>query len=151
MIEQQLIRWVKASVYKHFNELQPAHKLLYYTRQRSIDHSEYFELRLTGPQVTQITRKDWRIDLTVDLLIRCEMTTNIYRIEDLKGIGAQRFTECIPVHRYGPATDVENDDSWVENLTAEDAILITDFGEHENGKVLHSALERDYRMFYRKG
>ena len=145
MIEHQLDRWILASVDKHFRTLS-TYAPFYVKGQKVGEHPEWFELAVFGPTWEQTTKGQHRVDCTIDLLISLIKISNVYRINELRGLAQLKFVNCIPIYRYGDvAKDAANDDSFVGDLLQQDEIETLNFSE---GEIQRATLEQSYLIRY---
>lgn len=150
MLEHQLVRWVKASINTHFYNLRQGVHLHLEGRKRQTEGlSEWYELRVDGPIVICTTKKKFKLECIINILINVALQNNIHRIDELTGRVENMFTRCIPVYRYGPSTDPENDNSFISHLVQRSELDIVNFGELKNQvELTQMTLEQEYDMRY---
>ena len=145
MIEHQLDRWILASIDKHFRTLD-MYAPFYVKGQKVSEHQEWFELTVFGPTLQQTTKGQYKVDCTIDILISLIKTSNVYRINELRGLAQLKFVNCIPVYRYGDVTkDAANDGSFVGDFLQQNETEVLNFSE---GEIQRTTLEQPYLMRY---
>lgn len=116
-LNQSLLLWCNASIADHFStKLGEKHLHVEGFVRETDSLTEWFELRITGPQGTIITYNQSKMLFTVDLGIVIVNGENGYALQSLIGLGLAAFTNNIPVYRYGPEDDPANDGSYVGEL-----------------------------------
>lgn len=146
MIEHQLDRWILASIDKHFRTLD-TYAPFYVKGQKVGEHQEWFELTVFGLTWEETTKGQYRVDCVIDILISLIKTSNVYRINELRGLAQLKFVNCIPVYRYGDVTkDAANDDSFIGDLLQQNETEALNFSE---GEIQRTTLEQPYLMRYK--
>jgi len=109
-INQNWPRWVFASISKHFDDNRKGLPLFIEGQHRDTRTlKDFIELRLDGPQFTEVSHKCWRIYFEVNILVQSTMDeSNYHRIHQNVGIVAAAFSD-IGLLRYGtgPGNDQE--------------------------------------------
>ena len=101
-------RWVYASIAKHFNTTIAVPNNLYmYLAGRSDDtgkHSEFIELRISPVQTTEISKNNFRINVTIDITYSVQLVPEDgYRAQTVAGLIETAITD-ICVYKYGNGT-----------------------------------------------
>ena len=106
-------RWIKASVSKHFDDSRGTLPMFIEGQYRHTrKEKDFIELRMDGPQLTEISRDYWRIYGEVNVLITSVMdNTNYHRIDTNVGIVAAAFT-TIGLFKYGVASSINDQSQW---------------------------------------
>lgn len=136
-------RWIKASVADYFSSLLGNERLIIDGEKRPLDpKASIFELRFDGPDIQQNTRGEYNLGYTVNLLIRSsENEDDVYKLDYLKGIGANCFQTSIPIHKYGKQSS--DDQSHIGCITLKTNIDVRDFGyTHET--IYHVCIQGYY-------
>lgn len=114
MLNERLTRWITSSVAKHFKTAETDSFTMYMEGQRPRaldDKTNYYELRIDGPYIVEISRGVYDVYIEVNVLISSPMqmgeSVNIYSIQDSIGKVLSRFTKTIKIFKLGeqPAID----------------------------------------------
>lgn len=143
-------RWLDSSIKYHFNSIKTTIPLVFNTQEDDRDYSSFVELIIDNKTIEQLNFKHLKIICDITTYIKCNISDEDYEINNIKGLVLSYYTDCIPVFRFGPEEDQENDDSFISNLKGESVCEINDFGKHKDGKVLHSSISRTYKLIYKK-
>lgn len=153
MTDPNLIRWVHASVNKHFDGYKGNCYLHFEgTGRRQPDSTRVFwaELRCDGPYETGGTAGEENCTFEINVLICASIEdTYAYRIQDLQGRFGVAFTSCIPVKRYG---DQPQDDQslvgYLQLLTNNgEKLMVSTFGQiGPNTDLKQGSIEGHYHM-----
>lgn len=149
MIPLEYNRWVFASVTKHFFDAASAANVeaIIEGQVAQATASDYYEIRVNGPKLTQTSHSDWLVEAPVNIFISSQVNeSNFHRIHDLCGIIVAACT-TISVYRYGPITeDGPNDQSLVGCLYVDGQIRTDHFGQlAANRPVMRAAVTAFYR------
>ena len=147
-------RWIFASVSNHFNTLAIAVPLPLFIEGQHRDTREikdFFELRLDGPRMTEVSANNWQIRIEINCLVQSAMDeTNYHRIRQNTGVVAAMFTG-IGIFKYGDGLD--DDQSQIgcmillQDKRGRDFLEISHFGQIEPAtKLLQSTVEGHYEM-----
>ena len=118
-------RWIKASIAQHFSTFFTI--IVDGQRRPSIQPRERFELRFDGPDVSEKLQGEFQLGYVVNLLIiSASNEEDIYKMDRLKGRGADPFITRIPIYKYGPA--LNDDGTLIGCITRKSDIDIKDFG-----------------------
>lgn len=140
MISSKWPRWIKASVSKHFDANRSGIALYIEGDKRlTTEPPELFEQRINGPFITEYNKKA-QVKIVINLLIKYlpSIRSNLYRMEDLKGIASSMFTITIPLLKLG------DDGSSFGCLTRENNLDIIDWGLVDTG-VHMATVEAEYK------
>jgi len=153
MIQQELPRWVFASVSKHFNAIATVAFPMFVEGQPrdTKDLDQFFELRMDGPWFTELSKNYWRIYFEVNILVSTTINeTNFHRIHSNVGVVAAKFTE-IQVFKYG--TGVNDDDSLfgcfklLQDSRNREILKIFHFGQiDDTTKLTQASIEGHYEL-----
>lgn len=147
------IRWIVASINKHFSDALAAAGLDLYVegQDRRTDQEEnYAELRYTGPRFFELSKGYWQIDVDLDVLV-CSKTNdrNIYTPEVGVGSVLAAFTNDLPVSRYGkgPADDANVQLGCLRLVPDNGGICVNNFGyPKDQVRLRQASVEATYRM-----
>lgn len=134
MISQHLPRWIFASVSKHFYDNKGDYVLFIEGQNRSgvglPSEPQYFELRMDGPDVIEVSKDVFRVNIEVNIVCSAAMNDeDFHLIHAMVGHIASKFT-TIGVYKLGPVTDpVINDGSLIGCLNLNSRIEIRHFGQ----------------------
>lgn len=153
MTDPNLIRWVHASVNKHFNDNRGSCYLHFEgTGPRPADNSRVYwaELRIDGPYETGGTAAEENCTVEINVLLCASVEDNYaYRIQDLQGLFGVAFTPCIVVKRYGDQP--QDDQSVVGYLQLQtnggEKLMVSTFGQiGPNTQLKQGSIEGHYHM-----
>jgi len=116
-MDENMSRWIMASVAKHFDARHSTIPMYIEGQPRVIknDAVEHFELRQDGPDCTEVSKDYWRCYIEINILVMmAKSKTDAYRIRRLTGIIQKAFTKCIEVYRYGDG--ILDDKSYIGTL-----------------------------------
>jgi hypothetical protein len=149
-------RWIHASISKYFKDLARPKSLVLWieaeeTTQKDKDAPDRVEIRWDGPYATQLTRKEWRLNLELNGLITSVANRDdAYAHKKVVGLVQAMITD-IPVYRYGTLLDID-DKSYLGCLqlradSDREAIITSYFGKMESQTPIEqSTVEAHYRM-----
>ncbi len=111
-------RWIYSSISKHFNTTIAIPNSLYlYITGRSDDtgkKSEFIELRISPIQTTEISKNNYKINVTIDILYSVQvLPEDSYRAQTVAGLIENAITD-ICVYKYGNGPN--DDDSFLGGL-----------------------------------
>ncbi len=147
-------RWVFASVSKHFDDNTPGLDMFIEGQHRDTrKKKDFIELRVDGPQITEISKNYFRIYGEVNVLVTSAMdNTNYHRIHESNGIVAAAFT-MIPLFKFG-VESVVNDQShfacWnlLQDTGKRHRVDIFNFGQVDvKSEVVQASVEGHYETF----
>jgi|6_EtaG_2_1085325.scaffolds.fasta_scaffold89534_2 hypothetical protein len=155
----QLNRWVRASLVKHFyNALKDIeHVHVEGQERRTKDKQKWFELRIDGPFIREVTKSRFRINTEVNILVvnlQDNSNPSIYGMDELTGQAASKFVSCVEIFRYGDvADDAANDGSRIGELQLrpqnDEEIDVTFFGKlRPDTPVEQASVESHYQGFW---
>ena len=103
MISQHWPRWVVASFSKWFSDRKQGIDFFVEAEEQKLEDSEnYFEFRMNGPIMTEISKDYWRLEAVVNILIVSKQnSSDIHTIHRNVGIAAAMFTKCVSIYKYG--------------------------------------------------
>jgi hypothetical protein len=130
-LNQSWPRWVFASVSSHFNQHRQGLPMFIEGQHRNTRNmKDFIELRMDGPQFTEVNRGEWRIYFEVNILIQSTMDNeNYHRIHTNVGIVAAAFTDIV-MFKYG---NQPGDD----NSVWECAKILQDVGKRQHIDIFH--------------
>lgn len=150
-------RWIFASISKHFDDRRQGVELFIEGQKQKVPSPpDLFELRVDGPDFTQVSALDWEIHIEVGVLVNATNDQKDYhRIHKLCGIITEAFTD-IPVYRYGDGVD--DDDSFLgclllqQDLGSRKSIQVTPFGKTDVAvPIMQSSVEAKFAMTLTQG
>src|SRR4051812_28933495 len=122
IIDQNLVRWMTASIYKWFDERKQSIPLFLEgadrTQQALLD---YAELRLNGPFLTNPSEDFYNINVDINVLLTVSNDqADAYKLQRLIGIILIAYTRAINVYKFG----TDGDDSLLGCLVLQNEITI---------------------------
>lgn len=140
MLNQNWQRWIFASLCKHFDNNKQTLSLFIEGQHRNIE-GDFAELRILGPNFTEVSKKYWYITVTVNILIQTVINeTDFHKQSKDIGIISAAFTN-VDVYKYG------YDDTLLGCLELLDAITVNNFGQIDPAvKLLQATVEGTYQM-----
>lgn len=135
-MNENLARWIFQSVAKHFVATANGISLPYFVEgidERSEDdmRASHVELRVTGPEVKELSNGYYHIKVVVNFLFTKEMEMSGADAFDLiqwTGVFAQKMMEVIPIYKKG--TGADDDGSQI-------GCLRIDKGKNEMVRIFH--------------
>lgn len=147
-------RWIFASISKHFVDTLAATAEVFIEGQKrgTRKMEQWFEVRVDGPNYTEITKGEFKIYVEINILCACIVKdTSIHNIRTLAGKAASEMDTSIFVYKYG--TGVEDDDSLLGCLTivsdsrGKERIQTSHFGQiGPNTELIQATVEGHYKM-----
>ncbi len=108
---------------------------------------EWMQLRITGPNITELAGSDFVATVNIDILLQSEIKeADVYRNEDLAGQIAAQFLDCITVLESDNIT-VIGQLQLVADSDGTD-IITTQFGKDKDHTVMYTSISGDYRMSF---
>ncbi len=151
----KLPKWIIASLAKHFKDACVSNILPMYlegTGRKANTSPNYFEFRLNGPYVNQTLLNEYKIWVTINiLLVNTIDEQNHYVLNANEGVILGAFVPSIGIFRFG--TDINDDESLVECVVLDpdpgEKIKVTNFGQlSDHVRVMESTVEATYQMYY---
>lgn len=150
---KHLSRWIKSSVSQHFSVPLKAEAHLFVEAQiprKTQEHKRYFELRMDGPHLYEVSSSCWRGRVEVNILCTAVLDPQkLYDIDVLIGI-AQDAVVDIPLFRFGNGPDDDPADQFgclYLLQSSNDMIEGHQFGRIETNTPLQQAtVEGHYRI-----
>jgi hypothetical protein len=153
-VNKEWPRWIFASICKHFDARKQGISMYVEGQLRLVDDlQEFFELRIDGPNLTEVSHKYWKLYLEVNVLIQSiKDDADFHRDQRLCGIIASAFTD-IPLFKYGGSSVDDGTESLgcltlLQDARSKEKITISHFGQIEpNTNLIQSTVEGHYEMF----
>lgn len=154
-----LPRWIFSSLVYHFKTIADDNSIQYFVEgvdEREPDDmtQDHIEIRITGPEIKEISKDYYSVNVTVNFLltVMMEMTGSAYKIVNWAGILANEMLEPIPVYKYG--SGVDDDGSLVDCLRIKrnrtDSVKIFHYGQvSRTDRVRQSEVDAAYEMDFR--
>lgn len=154
---ENLPRWIFASVAWHFKTIADSNSMPFFIEGVDEHESEdteqdHVELRVTGPQIKEVSKDYYTVDVVVNFLVTNLMSmsgSNAYQIIDWCGILAKEMNKPIPIYKYGTGTD--DDDSLIKCMQVRkdklDSVKIFHFGQIDKTyRIRQSEIDANYKM-----
>lgn len=148
-----LPRWTVASVYKVIGDLlkPTAHVHFENFQRRTDDKTEWFELRVTGPDVERDSRTRRRAEISVNILIVLQPNVDAYKLQRLFGVAEQALVRCFACRKYGD--DVQDDGTifgtYVQKRRADpDKYGVIHGAVDPNTSLQRAQIECEYELYY---
>jgi len=146
-------RWVFASISKHFDGKRQGLPLFIEGQHRDTRSlKDFIELRMDGPQFTEISRKYWRLYFEINILVQSTIDDNNYhRIHQNVGIVAAAFSDIV-LFKYGDGPD-DDQELWacahlMQDTRKRQHLDIFHFGQIDKQcKLLQATVEGHYETF----
>ena len=114
MDRANVTKWIFASIAKHFNSLPHLH--ISGEIRKTSDWDNWYELKIDGPYLHNLSKDYWDIKIEVDLQIySIQQRDYLYSNQELQGKGLELFTDSISVFKLG--NKPEDDKSYLFCLT----------------------------------
>ena len=143
-------RWLFASVSKHFSDRRSG-LIMYIEGQHRDTRSlkDFIELRMDGPQFTEISHNYWKVYVEINMLVQSAMDNNNYhRIHTNVGIVAAAFSDIV-LYKYGNGPD-DDQSQWgclslIQDSDKRQRLDIFHFGQIDRQtKLLQATVEGHY-------
>ncbi len=158
-MDKNLARWIFQSVAKHFQSVANGISLPYFVEgidERSEDtmRVSHVELRVTGPEVKEVSKGYYKAKLIINFLFTKNMdeaSADAFDLIQWTGVFAHEMLEPIPVYRKG--TGPQDDDSLVGCIRVHEgrneAVRIWHFGQlDKDTRVRQSEVDAVYGLEY---
>ena len=145
-------RWINASINQHFDSNITGVKLFIEGQHRDTrTDEEFFELRVNGPYLTEVSKDYWFVEVMVNTLVQATMNNDLYRIQRLTGTLVPVYIS-IPMFRLG---DGAEDDGLqfgclklVQDVGNRRRIKVDYFGQiRPETKLQQATVDADYYMY----
>lgn len=138
-------RWIHASIVKYFSTIAEDNDMYLYIIGRSdnrTETNEFIEVKITGPNTTEISKNNFRINLIIDLIYSIHL--NGYNAQELSGI-LEEAMGCICVYKYGNGDD--DDDSFLGILQLQrEPVQAVCFGQVDNNRLIQGSVSGALQM-----
>lgn len=99
-------RWLRASVNKHFDSFKgDTYLYIEGINERPNNLLSYAELRMDGPNYTEICKGYWYCYLEVNILVQSILSPDRYALERMIGNFTVAFTNTVYVYKYGDGVE----------------------------------------------
>ena len=153
-MNENLARWIFASVAKHFEPVASGLSLPYFVEgvdERADDEmrADHVELRVTGPFIKEVSHNYWTVDVVVNVLFTSQMVlggADAYNIVRWCGTFQNAMLEPIPIYQFGdsPSTLVG---CLVSKNSSAEAVRVYHFGQLDrDNRVRQSEVDALYGM-----
>ena len=156
-LNQNLPRWIIASVSKHFDDRRQGIPMFIEGQIRDTrTEKDFIELRIDGPYYTEVSKGFWNVYIEINVLIQAAQDqADYHRIYRSAGIVAAAFEHAISIFKFGDG--VGDDDSLIGCMhllgdkEKRERIQISHFGqvEPETG-IFQSTVEAHYEAQLRE-
>jgi hypothetical protein len=147
---EHLPRWVKASVDKFIESKRGSYHLYIDANQRDTkDKPDFFELRMDGPYVVQLSQSEYRIYIEISLeFTSTQDEKDFHKPQRMMGQALLMLAPCIPIMKYGDGSD-DNSQTQLAELQRIDNLdsssEINNFGQIDpNLPVIQGTVEAHY-------
>lgn len=152
MINVNWSRWIKISVLKVFQTMATAngiHMFIEGQDRETQEHVEYFEVRIDGPHIKEISHDYFKLGVEVNILFSIHMSKlTMYAPEILAGLLEQRMTD-ICIYRYGDGVDDDSTFLGVLQLIADknNTVRTNQFGKiRSDTDLVQGTVEGTFKM-----
>lgn len=153
-MDENLARWIFASVAKHFESTASGLSLPYFVEgvdERTDDEmrADHVELRVTGPFIKEVSHNYWTVDVVVNFLFTSQMNlsgADAYNIVRWCGKFQNIMLDPIPVYKFGdePSTLVG---CLVNKNNSAEAVRVYHFGQlDKDNRIRQSEVDALYGM-----
>lgn len=144
MMDEKWIVWTLASIFKHFSDLSN-----FYVPTKEVGPDKQvdrYELMFAGPDFNIVDRSATNIDIVLNLLVISNQQPNDLYFHYLNiGKGLVKFSNCIPVKKYG----TNDDKSQVTTLDLKSKIVVTDILPFDPvSRLQRSTIEAKYQAIF---
>lgn len=158
-MDKNLARWIFQSVAKHFQSVANGISLPYFVEgvdERTVEEMRvsHVELRLTGPNLKEISNGYFHVDTVINFLFTKnmdEVSADAFDLIQWTGVFANVMLEPIPIYKKG--TGAEDDGTLVGCLQVKDgkndAVRVYHFGQlDKDTRVRQSEIDAVFFMDY---
>jgi hypothetical protein len=156
-MDENLARWIFASVASHFESVASGLSLPYFVegvdeRDDPTMRASHAEMRVTGPFIKEISSGYFTTEVGINVLLTQQMALSgagAYDIVQWAGKFQDIMLDPVPVYKYGPSAG--DDDSLVGCLivkkTRNDAVRVYHFGQiSREDRIRQSEVDAVYGM-----
>ena len=154
MLSHKYSLWILKSINLHFAGLLNRHVYYEGANRDTESLSEWFEVRIDGPSIKQLTRGQFRANVEVNILcIAVNGPNRMYLLRQMLAEAAEAMKTDILIKRYGDINeDPDNDRSLIGCLellkTPKDDIDIAYFGRVQpQTEMQQGSAEARYRIY----
>lgn len=156
-LNQNLIRWIIASISKHFDDRRQGMTLFIEGQIRDTRTlKDFIELRIDGPYLTELSKGFWNVYIEINVLVQsAQDQTNYHRIYNSVGVVVAAFEQAISIFKYGSGAG--DDGSLVGCMKllgdkeARERIQVSHFGQVEPDiGIFQSTVEAHYETQIRE-
>lgn len=145
------VRWIYASINKHFDDRKGKYELYIEGDERTqSDEAEFAELRIDGPFITIPQKGLYLIDVEINVLTQTHLDPRQhYLAQEMVGVFARAFTNLLEVHKYGdgPLDDGSLLECFHLQRDLRESIDINYYGIiKEDVKITQTTIEGHYRL-----
>jgi hypothetical protein len=152
------VRWTIQSIAQHFRTVLGSDLFLYLEGDsRDTEGREnYCELRITGPDINQMSPNLFKLTVTIDVLVvNIKSDKNIFLFDGNIGLVTTAFTNAIRVFKYGTGTEDSPDANNPLELgclkllpdPSREEVQVTRFGQRKpNMRLQEATIEAGYEM-----
>lgn len=149
MIDQNWIRWIRASARIHFDNAKQGKPLLIDGENRNsiIGEDESAEFRIDGPDITKFNG-EYRLDVEINLLVEIKQDKrDLDKLPKIAGIFQAAFTDVIPVYKHGDGPD-DNPTELIGCLELDGKVSFNNFGViDETNKMEQGTVDARYYIY----
>ncbi len=128
-INENWARWIMASLHKHFDDNRQG--LILYVDGQIRDtrtESEYIEVRVDGPNFTEISKNNWKIFVEVNVLVSVTMDNkDLHRLVKYIGIVSAAFID-IMIYKYGDGASELGCMRLLQDTGTHERVQVSNFG-----------------------
>lgn len=159
-MDKNLARWIFQSIASHFKSVADGISLLYFVEgidERTDDQmqADHVELRVTGPEVKEVSNGFFTVKVTINFLFTKNMdeaSADAFDLIQWTGVFANEMLKPIPLYKKG--TGVEDDGSLIGCIQVykgkNDAVRVWHFGQLDpKTRVRQSEVDALFHMDYK--
>lgn len=147
-------RWIHASLFTYFDTYSKANGItIHFEAQdrNTAGKKDWIEARWDGPRAVELSRKNWRLDIEVNVLVSSVIgRDDTHKHKKQVGLVQAAYIRAIPIYKYGDNTEIDTQELLgCLQLRSDDqeAIVTSYFGKIETDVVLEqSTVEAHYRL-----
>lgn len=157
MFPANLTRWIFASVTKHFYDRRGGYEMwIEGQRRRGGEDANQIEVRMDGPDLTEVSKDYWRVFIEVNILCSAVLDDqSFHTLHQMVGDISSKFTN-IGVFRLGVDTDPSNDGTLIGCLElvqhpspSRGRLRIRHFGQvNPEIALIRASVEGHYQAFF---
>jgi len=142
-----IIQWIFASIATYFDTNKGDYNLVVEGDQFDLENVDlWVDLQVGEYKSTQMSKTRWRCECDLTITINeAPVNEDTYRVKRAAGYFMSLFNS-IPIYRYGPTAEPENDDEYIACLMCQNPIVVNYYGAGSN--IAQATVSSHFQMSY---